>query len=67
MPMQPNHTAFPAGADTMAGLTMRDYVAIKIMAGFAADPSTGETGINLKLLAKSAYLWADALIEESRK
>mgnify|MGYP000894122168 CR=1 FL=1 len=24
-------------------------------------------GINLKLLAKSAYLWADALIEESRK
>lgn len=44
------------------GMTLRDYFAAKAMQSFAADPNArwadGVTG-----MAKSAYQWADAMME----
>ena len=51
---KPDTTVFP-------GLTKREYFAIRVMAGFAADPNCDETA---PVHAEAAVRWADALIAE---
>lgn len=46
------------------GLTKREYAAIQIMAGLAADPNTT---CNEQIAAKVAREWADALFDELDK
>lgn len=54
--------------DAAKGLSIREYAAIKIMAGFAADPTNSEVdeGVTaeqlIEELAYGAVKWADALI-----
>ena len=50
--------------DLAEWLTIREYAAIRIMAGFAANH---ETAINAKPNAIAAVEWADALIAELEK
>jgi hypothetical protein len=45
-------------------MTRREYFAIKILAGFAADPNCDEGG---PVHAEAAVRWADALIAELNK
>ena len=62
-----NDPAFPETSEGnfFPGLTIREYAAIKIMAGFAADPSTANTDCDA--LAGTAVLWADDLIAALNK
>lgn len=50
------------GGVEYSGMTLRDYFAAKVMQSFALDTQTrwtnGVTG-----MAKSAYQWADAMLE----
>lgn len=46
------------------GMTKREYFAIKILAGFAADPNCDESST---VHAEAAVRWADALIAELNK
>lgn len=57
MPL-PNADAGLGGPDL--GLTKREYAAIKIMAGLAADPSLEST---VDETATIAVTWADALFD----
>jgi hypothetical protein len=59
------------------GLTKREHIAALIMAGFAAEPTTGvvdeppchhpTTEAAAKRCAEVAVIWADALIAELNK
>jgi hypothetical protein len=62
------------GIQPYPGLTKREYAAIKIMAGFAADPGTEfqtysneERAEFIKAFAICAIEWADALFNELDK
>lgn len=46
------------------GMTLRDYFAIKALAGFAADPTWGGSA---ETSAAAAYRWADAMLVERSK
>lgn len=48
-----------------AGMTKREYAAIKIMAGFAADPATADG--DLDNMSVCAVKWADSLLAELNK
>lgn len=44
------------------GMTLRDYFAAKVLQSFAADPNASwKDGVSG--MAKSAYQWADAMME----
>lgn len=45
------------------GMTLRDYFAAKAMQGFAAD-GTAVWSDGVKGMARTAYIWADAMLEE---
>lgn len=50
------------------GMTKREYAAIQIMAGFAADPATSDPDRGtIADLAEYAVKWADALFSELNK
>lgn len=60
--------AFPEMTDggyARCGLTIREYFAIKILAGFAADPQCDNYTIQKN--AETAVMWADALVAELNK
>lgn len=50
---------------TNAGMTKREYFAIKILAGFAADPQCDNYTIEDNV--ETAVIWADTLIAELNK
>ena len=50
------------------GMTKREYAAIQIMAGFAADPTTADPDRGtIADLAEYAVKWADVLFSELKK
>ncbi len=71
---RPNMPAFPTiiyydekPIGVTPGLTVREYMAAQILAGFAADPGTGPApGADMNkyraIVAGTAVRWADALI-----
>lgn len=46
------------------GMSLRDYFAAKAMQGFAADTNYG---FDRRLMARHAYEWADAMLEQRVK
>lgn len=46
------------------GITLRDYAAVKAMAGLLADPYVRGS---VKQVAKISYEMADAMVEEKRR
>lgn len=70
MKIDPDDSAFPQMRDALGdtgctsynctpGLTKREYALIKIMAGFAADPSSSDN--TPESLANAADRWVNAL------
>lgn len=68
--MNPTDPAFPLAASTgdprdgvycQNGMDLRTYVAAKVMAAFAGDPTTDSP---CEEAARHAVKWADALIDE---
>jgi hypothetical protein len=53
------------------GMTKREYAAVQIMAGFAADPEAvfenGVGVVTVKNIARAALEWTDALFDELEK
>lgn len=49
--------------DSQAGLTFREYAAVQIMAGHAANP-TADDWESADAVARAATRWADALISQ---
>ena len=55
--------AFPHPDNAMGGLTIREYAAIHILAGFAAVEYSDRDLAYMKECASLAVDWADALID----
>jgi hypothetical protein len=51
----------------VSALTIRDYIAIQMMAAMMSQYSTGSNGSRRKLMAENAYEAADALIAARRE
>jgi hypothetical protein len=54
--------AFPAPGGNFSGMTLRDYLAAKAMAALVAAFPAGAT-IDMDLIARNAYLQADAMLK----
>ena len=52
-----------AAADADTSITIRDYIAIQVVAGFAANPSMID--IPYEEMAEMAYKQADAMLKQS--
>lgn len=68
--IEPAFSYFPEyahGIQPYPGLTKREYAAIKIMAGFAADQSVRGSIEDIPTIAKFAVVWTDALFNELDK
>lgn len=63
----PNQIDFVAGNTyrevVKGGITLRDYFAAHIVAGFATDTLLSLFPDGMKEMAEKAYQWADTLIE----
>jgi hypothetical protein len=58
--ISPRDNVFPTPEGTgRPGITFREYAAVAILAGFAADPTTGND--RPEKIAEAAVRWADAL------
>jgi hypothetical protein len=53
--------------DIASGLTVRDYIAIKMAQAMLQGDTANGVGCKEEPLAEAAYLYADALIAESEK
>lgn len=53
--------------DLIHGITLRDYFAAKAMQGMLVGLLTNYKKINRKIIAKDAYVQADAMLEERQK
>jgi hypothetical protein len=53
--------------DLISGLTIRDYIAIKMAQAMLQGDTANGVGCKEEPLAEAAYLYADALIAESEK
>jgi len=71
---QANEPAFPFSPESahgiipMRGMSKREYAAIQIMAGFAADPNTAHPDNGtIDNMSVYAVKWADSLLTELNK
>jgi len=56
--------AFPIDG-TLRGMTLRDYFAAQALQGFLASTQNGDCDMNT--VAKSSFLFADAMLNERKK